>query len=228
MCRQRHWQQQACRRAAAAPPRAQHTPQPWLAASELLRTQAATFVASKLTPLPMQTPPLHFPDPMPSLRLLLPPPADEHFRLVYDSKGRFVVHRITKEEASYKLCKVGARWGGRMSSAVGRRGRWWCARSGAVADSRGAVWQPATGLPLGSERVRISSVWSGRAAPARLPARLLMRPACRTLAHLPPPPSCLPQVKRLAFGKGGIPHIGTHDGRTIRYPDPEIKVGGGV
>lgn len=33
------------------------------------------------------------------------------------------------------------------------------------------------------------------------------------------------QVRRMAFGKGGIPHIGTHDGRTIRYPDPEIKVG---
>ena len=65
--------------------------------------------------------------------------ADEQFRVVYDSKGRFVVHRISKEEAAYKLCKV----------------------------------------------------------------------------------------RRLAFGKGGIPHIGTHDGRTIRYPDPEIKVGAG-
>ena len=31
---------------------------------------------------------------------------DEHFRLLYDTKGRFVVHRITKEEAAYKLCKV--------------------------------------------------------------------------------------------------------------------------
>ena len=31
---------------------------------------------------------------------------DEHFRLVYDTKGRFVVHRISKEEAGYKLCKV--------------------------------------------------------------------------------------------------------------------------
>eukprot|EP00775_Hariotina_reticulata_P009731 gene9731-9889_t len=30
---------------------------------------------------------------------------NEHFRLVYDTKGRFVVHRITPEEASYKLCK---------------------------------------------------------------------------------------------------------------------------
>uniref|UniRef100_A0A803YJF7 40S ribosomal protein S4 n=1 Tax=Meleagris gallopavo TaxID=9103 RepID=A0A803YJF7_MELGA len=30
----------------------------------------------------------------------------EHFRLVYDTKGRFAVHRITAEEAKYKLCKV--------------------------------------------------------------------------------------------------------------------------
>jgi small subunit ribosomal protein S4e len=27
----------------------------------------------------------------------------------------------------------------------------------------------------------------------------------------------------MQFGKGGIPYIGTHDGRTIRYPDPEVK-----
>jgi small subunit ribosomal protein S4e len=60
---------------------------------------------------------------------------DEHFRLVYDTKGRFVVHRISKEEATYKLCKV----------------------------------------------------------------------------------------KVLSFGKGGVPYVATHDGRTIRYPDPEIK-----
>jgi Ribosomal family S4e len=52
--------------------------------------------------------------------------------LVYDTKGRFVVHRITREEAGHKLCKV----------------------------------------------------------------------------------------RRMQFGKGGIPYIGTHDGRTIRYPDP--------
>ncbi|CAL6288336.1 unnamed protein product [Bathycoccus prasinos] len=31
---------------------------------------------------------------------------DEHFRLMYDQKGRFVVHRITGIEAQYKLCKV--------------------------------------------------------------------------------------------------------------------------
>jgi len=32
----------------------------------------------------------------------------ENFRLIYDVKGRFTVHRITPEEAKYKLCKVRA------------------------------------------------------------------------------------------------------------------------
>lgn len=30
----------------------------------------------------------------------------EHFRLVYDTKGRFTVHRIEAGEAEYKLGKV--------------------------------------------------------------------------------------------------------------------------
>lgn len=30
----------------------------------------------------------------------------ENFRLIYDTKGRFTVHRITTEEAEYKLGKV--------------------------------------------------------------------------------------------------------------------------
>jgi len=34
------------------------------------------------------------------------PKTDEQFRLLYDTKGRFVLHRITKEEASYKLLRV--------------------------------------------------------------------------------------------------------------------------
>jgi len=34
---------------------------------------------------------------------------DEHFRLIYDAKGRFVVHRISSTEAQYKLCKVKAK-----------------------------------------------------------------------------------------------------------------------
>lgn len=32
------------------------------------------------------------------------------------------------------------------------------------------------------------------------------------------------KVTRQQFGKGGVPYIATHDGRTIRYPDPDIKV----
>ncbi|KAF8749127.1 40S ribosomal protein S4 [Rhizoctonia solani] len=60
----------------------------------------------------------------------------EHFRLLYDVKGRFVIHRITPEEATYKLLKV----------------------------------------------------------------------------------------RKTAVGARGVPYIVTHDGRTIRYPDPQIKV----
>ncbi|KAJ1980141.1 40S ribosomal protein S4 [Dimargaris xerosporica] len=59
----------------------------------------------------------------------------ENFRLVYDTKGRFVIHRITDEEAKYKLCKV----------------------------------------------------------------------------------------KSVQAGNKGIPYLVTHDGRTIRFPDPVIK-----
>ena len=32
------------------------------------------------------------------------------------------------------------------------------------------------------------------------------------------------KVVKQQFGKGGVPYIATHDGRTIRYPDPDIKV----
>uniref|UniRef100_A0A8C9GRT4 40S ribosomal protein S4 n=1 Tax=Piliocolobus tephrosceles TaxID=591936 RepID=A0A8C9GRT4_9PRIM len=32
--------------------------------------------------------------------------SNEYFRLLYDVKGRFVPHRITSEEAKYKLCRV--------------------------------------------------------------------------------------------------------------------------
>jgi len=60
---------------------------------------------------------------------------NEFFRLLYDTKGRFMLHRITPEEAKYKLLKI----------------------------------------------------------------------------------------KRVYLGKKGIPQVTTHDGRTIRYPDPLIK-----
>ena len=59
----------------------------------------------------------------------------ENFRMLMDLKGRFVVHKIHKDEASYKMCKV----------------------------------------------------------------------------------------LRVGTSPKGVPHIVTHDGRTIRYPDPEIS-----
>jgi small subunit ribosomal protein S4e len=60
---------------------------------------------------------------------------NENFRLLYDVKGRFTIHRITDEEAEYKLCKV----------------------------------------------------------------------------------------RSYSIGAKGVPTIVTHDGRTIRYPDPSIR-----
>jgi len=61
---------------------------------------------------------------------------DEKFRLLYDTKGRFAIQKISADEAKFKLCKV----------------------------------------------------------------------------------------RKLQLGTKGIPFLGTHDGRTIRYPDPLIKV----
>merc|ERR1712025_1464767 len=60
----------------------------------------------------------------------------ENFRLIYDIKGRFTIHRISPEEAKYKLCKV----------------------------------------------------------------------------------------RKVSVGPKGVPYIVTHDARTIRYPDPLVKV----
>jgi len=59
----------------------------------------------------------------------------ENFRLLYNTKGRFALHKVVKEEASYKLCRV----------------------------------------------------------------------------------------KKVTRGPKGIPYCITHDGRTVRYPDPDIK-----
>lgn len=63
------------------------------------------------------------------------PKTNEQFRLLFDVKSRFIIHRITPEESTFKLCKVKAR----------------------------------------------------------------------------------------SKGFRGVPYISTHDGRTIRYPDPLIK-----
>jgi len=75
---------------------------------------------------------------------------NESFRLLYDSKGRFVLHRVSKEEANVKLLRI-------KSKAVG-----------------------------GKAMIGKNPFLNGRA--------------------------------------GSIPYITTHDGRTIRYPDPNINI----
>jgi len=79
---------------------------------------------------------------------------DEQFRLLYDTKGRFVLHRITPEEASYKLCRV-------TRVAKGKK-----------------------------------------ASIGRMPG--------------------------LAGQSGVIPYLSTHDGRTIRFADPAVRVNDSV
>jgi small subunit ribosomal protein S4e len=32
--------------------------------------------------------------------------SSDHFRLLYNTKGRFVLHRVKEDEAKYKLCRV--------------------------------------------------------------------------------------------------------------------------
>jgi len=59
----------------------------------------------------------------------------ENFRMLYDTKGRFALHKVSKEEATYKLCRV----------------------------------------------------------------------------------------KKVVTGLRGVPYARTHDGRTLRYPDPEVR-----
>lgn len=36
------------------------------------------------------------------------------------------------------------------------------------------------------------------------------------------------KVEKAQTGRGGIPYVSTHDGRTIRFPDPDIKVGDSI
>lgn len=76
---------------------------------------------------------------------------DEQFRLLYDVKGRFAVHRISNDEAKFKLCRV-LKIGRGSKAAIGRN-----------------PFHP------------------GQA--------------------------------------GAVPYAVTHDGRTVRYPDPLAKIG---
>uniref|UniRef100_A0A023GHG4 40S ribosomal protein S4 n=1 Tax=Amblyomma triste TaxID=251400 RepID=A0A023GHG4_AMBTT len=94
----------------------------------------------------------------------------EFFRLLYDVKGRFTLHRITPEEAKYKLCRV--------------------------------------------KRVQVG--------PKGVP--FLTTHDARTIRYPDPLIKVNDTVKRVQVGPKGVPFLTTHDARTIRYPDPLIKV----
>uniref|UniRef100_A0A8C6Y0N1 Ribosomal protein S4 X-linked n=1 Tax=Naja naja TaxID=35670 RepID=A0A8C6Y0N1_NAJNA len=107
----------------------------------------------------------------------------EHFRLVYDTKGRFAVHRITPEEA--KTCSPAQRISG--SCLILSRSS---INSSLLPEGKGLrEWPEASG-----------------GLQATSPAYKLCK------------------VRKIFVGTKGIPHLVTHDARTIRYPDPLIKV----
>jgi len=56
--------------------------------------------------------------------------------------------------------------------------------------------------------------------------RLMYTPKGKFTLHKIPPTETdfkLLKVKKLALGVKGVPYISTHDGRTIRYPHPDVK-----
>lgn len=52
--------------------------------------------------------------------------------------------------------------------------------------------------------------------------------AVQGCAASPSPSADLESVKRVALGPKGVPYVSLHDGRTIRYPDPSIRVNDSV
>ena len=101
----------------------------------------------------------------------------ENFRLLYDVKGRFTVHRMMTEEA--KVCSF-------------------------------------------QTTIHVEVVPSTQHIHTRMHARTHAHTHAHTLQYK------LGKVRRVALGQKGIPYCVTHDGRTIRYPDPNIKVNDSV
>lgn len=70
-------------------------------------------------------------------------------------------------------------------------------------------FQDVVTIPKTNENFRILYDIKGRFQPCRIEAKEASFKLCK--------------VKRKCLGKNKIPYIVTHDGRTIRYPNPEIK-----
>ena len=111
---------------------------------------------------------------------------NENFRLLYDVRGRFAIHRVGAEEA-----KVSA-----------------------------AAPSPC--------RLAFASLLACVARRRPLPLRARPdAPSTEFVCPLSPRPLAqykLCRVKHLEMGPKKVPYLVTHDGRTVRYPDPLVKV----
>merc|ERR1711939_750267 len=76
-------------------------------------------------------------------------------------------------------------------------------------------------------RNRLKYALNGRETNAILMQRLIYDTKGRFAVHRVEQAEAeykLGKVKRVQLGRGGIPYLVTHDARTIRFPDPAIKV----
>ena len=111
---------------------------------------------------------------------------DEHFRLIYDQKGRFVVHRITALESQVRrpanlsgFLRARVGWGGGGSDRIVERER---------AGARARVASPH------DRRRSVSDSFSSGGGDAR--ARCPLGPSAPS--RLPPPPRTLESLRRAA------------------------------
>lgn len=127
------------------------------------------------------------------------PKTDEHFRLVYDAKVRARALVCLPTGARGAVCSL-------LHVALFAH---WCAWYGVF--SGVICWRAhhATPMPTPPSATALAQ---GRFVVHRISKEEAAYKLCK--------------VRRVQFGKGGVPFIATHDGRTIRYPDPDIKVRG--
>ncbi len=76
------------------------------------------------------------------------PKTSEQFRLLYDVKGRFVLHRITPEEASYKLVRVQRLELGYLLSATSLNGTDAALDAGSSLENSASIWSVSLASPL--------------------------------------------------------------------------------
>merc|ERR1719145_73904 len=73
---------------------------------------------------------------------------------------------------------------------------------------------------------KLSGVFAPKVCPGPHKTRECLPLAVFVLNRITPEEATykLCRVKTLQLGDKGVPNVTTHDGRTVRYPDPEIRV----